>query len=167
MKFLCNQRTLLAGVAMLTAGFISPTSVQADFNGLGHSGPIARYISYFGHPSSTSALTSYVGHSTVVSSYTIQASPVYTYQPVAYQYYYTPVMVTPVLPQVQAYYVATPHHQAKRAPAAAPAKKAESKAQPTVSPTYLYSNMTYAVSNPVVMVYPPLVTGFGQPYIMW
>ncbi len=96
------------------------------------------------------------GHHSHYAHADYYAAPTYYYVPmVVAPYYQAPVQAVP----------AKPAQPAKKEEAKE--EKAESKAQPTVSPTYLYSNTVYATPNPVVMVYPPLVYGFGQPVIMW
>jgi hypothetical protein len=96
-------------------------------------------------------------------------APTYYYQVVP-SYHYVPV--APMVVAAPVYYYQTPYYYMATpavATPAKPAKKAAAKtqAQPKVSPVQLYSNFTYAAPNPVVMIYPPLVSGFGYPVVMW
>ncbi|MBF0453724.1 MAG: hypothetical protein HQL72_02775 [Magnetococcales bacterium] len=142
MKLLSSPRTLLAGAVLLAGGLLSPAQAQADFD-----------LSFLAHPAAP------VYHA---------VAPVYTYQvPTTY---YVPVAPVRVAPPPTLYQVETRlvPMAPRRAPVPPPPEKVEVEppVQPKEDHVQIYSRHIYP-HNPVVMVYPPMVMGFGQPVVMW
>jgi hypothetical protein len=121
---------------------------------------VALMAASFFSPAQAQADWTMLGH-----GYAHSHSYAYSYAYQAPSYYYVPMVVSPYYQAPVRYAPAAPAKKAENT--AKKEQSAESKAQPTVSPTYLYSNYTYAHPNPVVMVYPPMVYGYGQPLVMW
>ncbi|MBF0446989.1 MAG: hypothetical protein HQL67_02190 [Magnetococcales bacterium] len=163
MNHLDMRYSVRAGAAVLAAALCFPLSAQADMAFLAHPAPTAL-------AAASPTAVGYVAYGVPVYSfqYQIQA-PTYYYVPV------TPTVVTYAVPTtvIQSYYVPAYTAQVVTTPVAPVEKKTkkEPEAKPTVEsnakPIQLYSNFSSEPSNPVVMVYPPLVMGFGQPLIMW
>lgn len=141
MKILGIRHTLLAGAALLAAGVFSPVPAQAD-------------MSFLGHPAPT------LGH------ILIYPTPVYAYQ--VPTYYYVPATPKIVVPQAQPQpnYLPPPVKEEDLPPVSGLVEKPEA-VQPKAAPQQQYSNFYHAPGNPVVMVYPPMVMGYGQPVIVW